>query len=345
MAELVLAGVVKCFGDRRVLDLGRAAVGTGRVYALLGPNGSGKTTLLRIAALLDRPTSGSVSVDGAEISGLRGGALREARRRLCYVSQHPYMFAGSVLGNVAYAPAARGAGRRRARETAQRELALLGMESFAGARAASLSAGEMQKAAMARAFATGAGFLLLDEPTANVDRASVSLVEGRIAAAAAAGAACVVATHDTGLARRLAPGTTIHLRGGRIVAGSRENVFWGTASMSGGTARFVSDSGVELAACAEAPVEGVCSAEINPEEILLSTGPVSSSARNVLKGAIRRIEVDGGRVYVTLDAGIDLVLAITQESREALGLSPGLEVFAFFKASAVRLREGEGPDS
>lgn len=337
MPRLVVENVVKSYGDRRVLDAVRAAFDCGGVFAIVGPNGSGKTTLLRIAALLENPDSGSVSIDGLRLSGLRGRALTAIRRRICFIAQDPYMFAGSVLRNVAYAPAARGAGRRRARETALAELDRLGMAPFAGARAAGLSAGERQKAALARGFASGAEFLLLDEPTANVDRASVPLVEGRIAALAAGGAACVVATHDAGLGRRIARDSTLRLDCGRIVAGARENYFTGTAARAGESPGFLADSGVLLAAHSDGPVEGRCSASISPDEILLSTSPVSSSARNVLEGTVRKIEMEGGRVYVTVDAGIDLVLSITPESRAALDVHPGLKVFAFFKASAVRL--------
>ncbi len=338
MSVLSFEGLKKRYGGRLVLDAGRGALESGKCQVLAGPNGSGKTTLMRIIALLEEPDSGTVELDGAPVLGLGGDPLVRARRRICYVSQNPYLFAGSVMGNVLYGLKARGIGSGEARKAAALELESLGMSGFAHARASGLSAGERQKAALARAFAAKPDFLLLDEPTAFVDRESVPLIEKRIESLRAeSGACCLVATHDAGLARRIAPDSAMFLDSGRLLEGSRENFFRGAASASGSGIVFTAAPGVVLSSAAPAGFEGTCSASISPDEIILSRTPVSSSARNMLEGSVEKIEKAGTRVFVTLDAGIPLVASISVESLASLDLSPGKGVFALFKASAVRI--------
>jgi len=139
------------------------AVDRGRRVAIVGPNGCGKTTLLRVVAGLEPAYSGHL-------------VCEVPRRARVYVHQSPFLFRGSVWFNVTYAAACRRLARRRRHAVARRWLAALGIEHLADRRASSLSAGEQRRVALARAFATDAELLLLDEPLAELDEQGARLV-------------------------------------------------------------------------------------------------------------------------------------------------------------------------
>jgi len=182
-------------------------------------------------------------------------------------------------------------------------------------------------------------WVLLDEPTANIDRESIPLVEERIISLCRErGSAFVVATHDLAQARRLAAGRTVHLLDGRVVAGSRENLF--TATVEGCLA--VVAPGVEIVLPAGVGRSGPCTVSVAPERVLLSRGPLDSSARNSLGGTVRKLEERGGAVWVTVEAGIPLLACITPQALAELELHLGERVYATFKASAVHCYERRG---
>lgn len=141
-------------------------VADGEMVSVVGPSGSGKSTLLRVAAGLQRATSGQVLVDGRDVAD-----QPTERRDLTVMFQHPLLFDHlDVAGNVAFAPRLAGARRREARRCAQRYLRLVDLEGFDSRDVASLSGGQQQRVALARALAAERGALLLDEPFSSLDR-------------------------------------------------------------------------------------------------------------------------------------------------------------------------------
>jgi tungstate transport system ATP-binding protein len=337
-SAIVLQKVRKKYLSRVVLDAAHLEIEKGRTYAVVGPNGSGKSTLLRILALLEPPTEGEVMLDGENLTAPGGSACNRARKRLCYVAQDPYMFTGTVLGNALYGLRARGEGGARTREKALDALETLGMRDFAGAQASSLSAGERQKVALARALVLRPEFLFLDEPTANVDRRSITAVENAVARAVSdAGGACLWATHDAAQARRIAGESTVHLLDGRVVPGGKENLFQGKGGGGAGERTLVLPGGVEIALSPDAEPGESCTVSVSPKEIILSRSPVQTSARNSFRGRITRLEQDDSHVWVTVDAGVEMTVRITPQSVRELELEVGSEVWAFFKAAAVKI--------
>lgn len=155
----------------------------GRVCALVGPSGSGKSTLLSIIAGMQDPLTGTVE--------------RDADERVVWVFQNPYGVAGrSALDHVALPVIATGVRRAEAVGEAGSLLERFGLGHRAHARFSELSGGEAQRLMLARAVAARPGVMLVDEPTAQLDRATADDVNRTIGALAAAGATVIVATHD-----------------------------------------------------------------------------------------------------------------------------------------------------
>lgn len=146
------------------------AVRAGTVHGVIGPSGAGKSTLVRCLALLDRPTSGTVTIDGADLASLHSRELRAARRRLGVVFQHANLFdARTLIDNVAYPLEIAGLARRTRRDRASELLDLVGLADAAKAYPAQLSGGQRQRVGIARALATDPHVLLCDEPTSALD--------------------------------------------------------------------------------------------------------------------------------------------------------------------------------
>lgn len=185
--------VTVAFGDRVVLDSVSLQVATGEVVALLGPSGSGKTTLLRVIAGLLRPGSGTVWIDGQDVT-----ALAAHRRQVGLVFQDDQLFPHhDVAGNISFG--LRVAGRTRTDQAARvRELLdLVGLTGFERRRVESLSGGEAKRVALARSLAPSPRVLLLDEPLSGLDPDLHDRLAGDLAALLrSTGTTAVMVTHD-----------------------------------------------------------------------------------------------------------------------------------------------------
>jgi lipoprotein-releasing system ATP-binding protein len=228
MAEPVLLaeGLVREFGKAtktRVLHGVDLRIEAGEFSALMGPSGSGKSTLLNLLGLLDRPTSGTVTLAGKRTDGLGDVELTRYRgRTLGFVFQfHHLLPAFTALENVlipgwaerGYADAAM---RKRATELLQR----VGLGHRVNNRASDLSGGEAQRVAVARALANGPPLVLADEPTGNLDTQSADGIFTLLRDFnREQGTTFVVVTHDPRLAARC--DRIVRLVDGRIVSDVR----------------------------------------------------------------------------------------------------------------------------
>lgn len=225
MSELVyrLESLIKRYGEREVCRVGSLEVHRGSITVIMGPNGAGKSTLLRLMGFLEPPTSGTISFEGHDSSN--GTELPiSLRRRVTMVLQTPVLFRGSVEKNVAYGLEIRG--ERHDDSRVHEALDAVGLRHLAKAKASTLSGGEAQRVAFARALAFSPEVLLLDEPTANLDPANVSLVEQLIAQAVRElNTTVVLVTQNLFQAERLADQVMIMLNGELIEAGSPDKMF------------------------------------------------------------------------------------------------------------------------
>lgn len=201
---LVVENLVAGYGGTALARLPELRVEAGRSALLLGPSGSGKTTLLLAIAGLADILGGTVRIGDVEPKALTARARDRFRgRQIGLVLQDLHLIAGlSTLENLLLAPFAAGAPQDRARALAL--LDELGLGALVNRRAETLSRGQAQRAAIARAMLLQPKLILADEPTASLDDGACALVgDLLIRAAAETGAALVIATHDTRLRSRM----------------------------------------------------------------------------------------------------------------------------------------------
>jgi tungstate transport system ATP-binding protein len=198
----LLRGIEKRYNGQLVLDLPHLVLLPGHIYSLAGPNGAGKSTLLQILALLLPPSRGEMLFAGERVVW-NGRTLARQRSAVTLVHQSPFLFDRPVYHNVAFGLKVRGVRGVEQHRRVEAALAAVGLEGFAERRARELSGGEAQRVAMARALVLEPKVLLLDEPTANIDRAHIASIEKLIASLPNRGTLVVIATHDPGQAVRL----------------------------------------------------------------------------------------------------------------------------------------------
>lgn len=172
----------------------------GAIKSILGPNGAGKSTLLRLLALLLKPDSGQFRFAGREPGG---SDLHELRRKVTLVDQSPYLLQGSIDRNLSYGMKLRGVDRSEQRKRIDQALYNVGLNYSIKRSVKELSGGEKQRVALARALVLQPEVLLLDEPTANIDYASLPHFEQMLQGLAAAGTTVLLSTHAPEQAERL----------------------------------------------------------------------------------------------------------------------------------------------
>jgi putative ABC transport system ATP-binding protein len=206
-ALLETHGLAIARGEREVARGIDLELHAGEVTALVGPSGSGKSTLLRSLVRLDEPAAGRVVVEGRDAAELDPRVLR---RRVAFVAQSPVMLPGDVRANLAY-----GLEEPRGLEAA---LTATGLDAaFLDRPADELSGGEAARVAIARALVRDPCTLLLDEPTAALDRAAAEGIERLVRDLAERGLAILVVTHDEAQAARVAD-RAVRLGDGAIAA-------------------------------------------------------------------------------------------------------------------------------
>jgi putative ABC transport system ATP-binding protein len=216
-----LSDVSKKYGDGPpALDGLSVQVHPGEAVAVLGPSGSGKSTLLNMVAGLDRPSIGTVTVDGVRVDRLSEAASAlYRRRRIGIVFQFFNLLDDlTVLDNVLLPAQLAGMPRKRARARADELLGYLGIERHARAFPGRLSGGERQRVAVARALMNRPPLLLADEPTGALDTASGQEVRTLLTELNRDGQTVLLVTHDLALAEACAT-RTIELVDGRMVTG------------------------------------------------------------------------------------------------------------------------------
>ncbi len=344
MTSLVVEGIVKRFGEARVLCEVSLAADEGEILVLLGPSGSGKTTLLRVVAGFETPEAGRVEIGGADVT-----RLPPARRNVGMVFQHFALFPHlTVEGNVAFGLAGRGLDEAARRHRVEAMLELVELPGFAARRIDQLSGGQQQRVALARALAPQPRLLLLDEPLSNLDPALRERTRRLLAAAVRrVGITALWVTHEQAeafsvgdrvavleagrLAQVAAPRELYAAPADRFVAGFVGRANWLPARLDGGGGAVL--AGAPLPGSARVvPVAGAGAGEVDirarPEQLALAAQGPGGFA-----GTVAECRFAGERTYVSvvLDGGGEVEVSL-----------PGGEAAAGDRV-AVRLRPEAGP--
>lgn len=317
-----LAGVVKEFGQTRVLHGLDLRIGAGEFVSLLGPSGCGKTTALRLIAGLEQLSGGAVLMNGEDVSGVPTN-----RRDIGMVFQSYSLFPHlDALANVCFGLAMRRVPKAEARRRAGEALDLVGLADFGGRYPHELSGGQQQRVALARALVTSPRVLLLDEPLSALDaRVRVQLREEIRRIQAELGITTVFVTHDQEEALAISDRVAV-MHAGRIEQiGTPEELYLAPSSPE--VAAFVGMSSLVPATVADGqaliwggrvpvagPVtDGACEAFVRPEHVRIAAagepGVDAVVQTSAFLGAARRTLLatsDGDQVLMQHPAALRL---------------------------------------
>jgi tungstate transport system ATP-binding protein len=226
------------FGDDPVFRNLSLNVDTGEVVAIIGPSGVGKTTLLRMLALSLEPAEGTVTFDRTDVWAVDEADRLSLRRRIGMVFQEASLFDAEVARNVEYGLRIRRSWSDRLRESltsvlqtngtadaVEDSLDIVGLSEKMEQHADSLSGGEAQRVAFARALAYDPDILLLDEPTSDLDPRNTAVIEDAIAEARNRGIGVAIATHDMHQAERVADRVAVLLNESITEVGPTDTIF------------------------------------------------------------------------------------------------------------------------
>lgn len=353
MSLLEVVNVEQHYTPKNALRGVSMTVEKGEIMALIGPTGAGKTTLLRIIDQLEIPTSGKVFFNGVEVTGSPKHRA-QVRRQVGMIFQKPAVFNLSVFDNIAYPLRIRGHGSKTVAEKVAKMLDTIELRGYDKRNARTLSGGETQKVAIARALITDPQLILLDEPTANLDPITLRSIEELIQRVNRQyGTTMIMATHDMSQGQRLAARIGVMMDGELVQTGTSSDIFHrpndvrvarlvGMENILQGTVAS-NREGLAQIEVAELTIEAITDLQaatdvhlfLRPEDVTLSANEPSSSARNSFPGEVTALALSGALARVELDCGFRLVTLITKQSADELALNIGKKIHASFKATAV----------
>jgi spermidine/putrescine transport system ATP-binding protein len=325
---IVLDAVRKQFGSFVAVERADFAIRRGEFFSLLGPSGCGKTTLLKMIAGFERPTSGKVLLEGADVSDVPPH-LRNVNTVFQQYALFPHM---SVYDNVAFGLRAKKVPATETRRRAMEMLDIVRLGEFANRRPAQLSGGQQQRVALARALVNLPSALLLDEPLAALDlklREAMQIELKRIQREV--GITFIFVTHDQHEALTMSDRIAVMSRGMVEQIGTPEDIyaapasifvagFIGSANLLPGTLEAVGDGGsrvrldsgllVELTGATDARAGDPVTVMLRPER--LSPGGATEAGGRSISGAVDNVIYEGSelRLIVDLADGTEVVATV-----------------------------------
>ncbi|MDA0160386.1 ATP-binding cassette domain-containing protein [Solirubrobacter ginsenosidimutans] len=284
----------------------------GEILGVIGRSGTGKSTLIRCINRLEEPTSGSILLDGRDVTRMRGGELRATRRRLGMIfQQFNLLTSRTAAENVALPLEVAGAGRAERRRRALELLALVGLEDRAGSYPSQLSGGQKQRVGIARALAAEPSVLLSDEATSALDSETTDSVLDLLRRInAELGVTVLLITHELDVVRRVCDSVAL-LDAGRVVE-------------SGPLGEVVARTGSALAT---GLLPSLGRVEVGESEIALDVVLLDDDADERLAAAL----TDGARVEARAterigDRRVTRALVVTDDAADAPRLADELRV-------------------
>lgn len=222
--RLTAKGVVMDFAGLRALDQVSLSLGRNEIVGLIGPNGSGKTTLVNVLSGALKPTVGTVTIDGAEVTGLPPRKI--SRAGLVRTFQTVRLFGTlSVFENVQLGALGAGISRSKATKKADNLIELFGLEEMRDSLADSLSYGQKRIVEIMRGLATESNYLLLDEPAAGLNEEESERLLGQLSSIPEKfGCGLLIIDHDMNLIMRLCERLHVLNQGKTIAEGTPEEV-------------------------------------------------------------------------------------------------------------------------
>ncbi|MCH1639119.1 amino acid ABC transporter ATP-binding protein [Paenibacillus timonensis] len=223
---ITVKGLHKKFGQLHILRGIDLEISKGEVVVVIGPSGSGKSTFLRCLNLLEVPTEGEITFEGASITG-KGHDINKTREKMGMVFQHFNLFPHkTVIDNITLAPIrVRKLDKGKAEAIAMDLLRTVGLEDKRDAYPAQLSGGQKQRIAIARALAMEPHVMLFDEPTSALDPEMVGEVLDVMKSLAERGMTMVIVTHEMGFAREVGDRILFMDQGVILEQGTPQEVF------------------------------------------------------------------------------------------------------------------------
>ncbi len=218
-SSIILRNITKSFGSLQVLKGIDLDIAQGEVVSIVGPSGAGKTTLLQIMGTLDRADSGSIIINGTDISSLKNQALARFRNQhIGFVFQfHQLLPEFTALENITIPALIAGRSQREARQRAEELLDFMGLSDRAAHKPAELSGGEKQRVAVARALVNHPAVILADEPSGSLDSANKAELHALFFRLRdEMGQTFVIVTHDEELAKTT--DRTIQMKDGKTLS-------------------------------------------------------------------------------------------------------------------------------
>lgn len=349
---LTIDSVSKSLGEFALSNVS-LSIGDGEYFIVLGPTGAGKTILLETIAGIYSPDVGRIILNGRDITDV------PARERNIGMVYQDYMLFPhlTVEANIGFGLKSRRADPAFIRGKVEESAELLNISHLLHRYPGTLSGGEQQRAAIARALVMEPDALLLDEPLSALDvktRESLRVELARIHKAT--GTTIVHITHNFEEVFDLADRVAI-MRGGDVVqVGTPEEIF--RRPNSDFVAGFVGVENLfrgegspdrtvavgDLRIQVENAVSGPVSVAIRPEEILLSKTALPENKKNVFSGRIDSVRPSGGLVRVSVDTGIPFRVTLTRQGFEEAAIAPGDAVYLAFRPSAAHVYPSGAPE-
>jgi molybdate/tungstate transport system ATP-binding protein len=325
-------------------------VNEGEYFIVLGPSGSGKTMLLELIAGMWSPDSGKIYINNIDVTN-----LPPENRGVGFVYQNYMLFPHkTVYENIAFGLKIRKVAKKEIKSKVDEMMNLLGISNLSNRLPRTLSGGEQQRTALARALIIQPQVLLMDEPLSSLDRITRDeLIQELKRIHKKFNITIMHVTHNFDEALQLADRVAIMKKGtisqmgdideifrhpkDKFVADfvGTENILKGFAQDGNDSLTFVDTGNIMIESTDKKT--GNVHATIRPEDITLSTDRVPTSARNVFEGHIKEIYDLGTIIKLTVDVGESLVLVLTRQSFLDLELNIGKKVYIYFKATAVNL--------